>query len=91
MKEGAVRTVLHDRVVALMGGIGGLTAALPAVAQACAVCVGSSAEDQGYFWGVLFLMAMPFLVTGSVGGWLLYHHRRSRGAPLSTSGARHVD
>ena len=51
---------------------------LPGLASACAVCVGSSPEDAGYFWGVLFLMAMPFTVGGLIGGWLLYHFRRSR-------------
>lgn len=91
MKRCDGRPTLHDRVSAFMGGIGGLTVALPAVAHACAVCVGSSAEDQGYFWGVLFLMAMPFLVTGAVGGWLLYHHRRTRGTALSMSEERYVD
>jgi hypothetical protein len=38
--------------------------------------VGSSPEDVGYFWGVLFLMLMPFVVGGLLGGWLLYHYRR---------------
>jgi hypothetical protein len=40
--------------------------------------VGSSPEDVGYFWGVLFLMAMPFVVGGLLGGWLLYHYRYRR-------------
>ena len=57
-------------------GSGLLVSALPTLAQACAVCVGSSPEDAGYFWGVLFLMAMPFAVGGLVGGWLWYHYRR---------------
>jgi hypothetical protein len=43
---------------------------LPGLAHACAVCVGASPEDAGYFWGVLFLMAMPFTVGGLIGGWL---------------------
>jgi hypothetical protein len=57
-------------------GSGLLVSALPTLAQACAVCVGSSPEDAGYFWGVLFLMAMPFAVGGLIGGWLWYHYRR---------------
>jgi len=57
-------------------GAGLLIPALPTLAQACAVCVGSSPEDAGYFWGVLFLMAMPFAVGGLIGGWLWYHYRQ---------------
>lgn len=67
-----------------------LIPALPTLAQACAVCVGSSAEDAGYFWGVLFLMAMPFAVGGLIGGWLWYHYRRGpagfvSGTPTATA------
>jgi hypothetical protein len=52
--------------------------ALPTLALACPVCVGSSPEDYGYFWGVLFLMSMPFTVGGLIGGWLIYAYRRAR-------------
>ena len=63
----------------LMLSMAGLVASLPTFAHACAVCVGSSPADAGYFWGVLFLMFMPFAVGGLIGGWLLYHFRRARG------------
>jgi hypothetical protein len=53
--------------------VGVIITLLPAVVYACAVCVGS--EEDGYFWGVLFLMAMPFIVGSSIGGWLLYSYR----------------
>lgn len=49
------------------------------LAQACAVCLGSSANDpfsRGLTWGILFLAAMPFTIVGSIGGWLLYQYRR---------------
>jgi hypothetical protein len=52
---------------------------LPATSYACAVCGGS--EDNGYFWGVLFLMSMPFAIGSFVGGWLLYHYRRPSAHP----------
>lgn len=51
----------------------------PVVAHACAVCLGSSADDpfsRGLTWGILFLAAMPFTIVGSIGGWLLYQYRR---------------
>jgi hypothetical protein len=35
-------------------------------------------EDHGYFWGVLFLMSMPFIVGSSIGGWLLYSYGRAQ-------------
>jgi hypothetical protein len=59
--------------------------ALPTTGLACAVCVGSAPEDYGYFWGVLFLMSMPFTVGGLIGGWLVYAHRRSRSRVANSS------
>src|SRR5688572_24981399 len=59
--------------------------ALPTLAQACAVCVGSSPADTGYFWGVLFLMAMPFALGGLISGWLWYHCRRGPARPPSAA------
>ena len=54
---------------------------LPMTAQACAVCLtGASANDpvtDAFNWSVLFLMAMPYTVVGSVAGWLAYTHRRA--------------
>jgi hypothetical protein len=64
-------------------GIGFIMIALTTVAHACAVCVGS--EDSGYFWGVLFLMSMPFIVGSSIGGWLLYSYRRAQPGPARSS------
>jgi hypothetical protein len=54
---------------------------LRTTAYACAVCAGG--QDQGYFWGVLFLMSMPFAVGSFVGGWLVYHYRRARGSRVT--------
>ncbi len=57
----------------------------PVAAQACPVCwIGSGSPEhdllaRGFYWGVLFLMAMPFAVAASIGGWLWYAHRRGRG------------
>jgi hypothetical protein len=65
--------------------VGMITLTLPTLAQACAVCVGSSPEDAGYFWGVLFLMSMPFAVAGLIGGWVWYHFRRGADGPISTT------
>lgn len=57
---------------------------IPALAGACAVCwIGASSPDhdalaRGFYWGLLFLMAMPFAVVGSIAGWLFYTHRKDR-------------
>jgi hypothetical protein len=56
---------------------------LPTLAQACAVCGG--AEDNGYFWGVLFLMSMPFAVGSFIGGWVLYSYRRAQTGFVSSA------
>jgi copper transport protein len=34
--------------------------------------------DLGFHWSTLFLMAMPYVIVGSLGGWLLYMHRRAK-------------
>jgi hypothetical protein len=59
--------------------VGLMSFILPTASYACAVCGG--AEDSGYFWGVLFLMAMPFAVGSFVGGWLLFNYRHASSAP----------
>jgi len=66
-------------------GIGIIAISIPTLAMACAVCMGSSPADQGYFWGILFLMSMPFTVAGLVGSWLVYAYRRGQRGVLTTS------
>lgn len=83
------RTVLAALLLAAAAGV--LMAAGPA--QACAVCGhGPGQPDpmgRGYYWGILFMMAMPFSIAGAFGGWLAYLHWRARpGASLRTVGAR---
>jgi Ni/Fe-hydrogenase subunit HybB-like protein len=69
-------------ILAALLGMGLILSAFPMLAHACAVCGG--AEDNGYFWGVLFLMSMPFTVGGLIGGWLLYSYRRTQHVPLTS-------
>jgi hypothetical protein len=71
--------------LAILLGSGLSALALPTTGLACAVCVGSSPGDYGYFWGVLFLMSMPFTVGGLIGGWLVYVYRRSRSQLTNSS------
>jgi hypothetical protein len=83
-----MRSGLRDVSAALTLGIGFIISAIPASAMACAVCVGSSPADRGYFWGILFLMAMPFTVGGAIGGWLVYTYWRGHRDRFTTSAAR---
>jgi hypothetical protein len=66
----------------LFGSVAGWAGTLAGacLANACAVCVTGGANDpsaDGYNWSVLFLMATPYVVAGSVAGWLVYAYRRA--------------
>jgi|SRR3990172_2442513 len=54
-------------------------AAMPALAHACAVCLtgDGDATADAFNWSVLFLMATPYTVVGSIAGWLVYKYRRA--------------
>jgi hypothetical protein len=59
----------------------GLTALIanPLTIQACSVCV-TGADDptaDAFNWSVLFLMATPYLVVGSIAGGLFLAYRRA--------------
>lgn len=67
----------RDRVLTVGLSIAALV--LPAAAHACAVCGLDPGDPRGHglFWSILFLMAMPFAVAGTIGGWLFYTKRRA--------------
>jgi hypothetical protein len=88
MRGVGMQSASRGAAAALTLGIGLIAVAIPTWAMACAVCVGSSPADRGYFWGILFLMAMPFTVGGVIGGWLVYTYRRGHRDPLTTSAAK---
>lgn len=61
--------------VVLMGG--------EALAQGCAMCqtLFPSANEQvaqGMLRSAFFLMSMPFVVFGSIGGWIAYRYWKTR-------------
>jgi len=70
----------------------GLSASLwSELAYACAMCQavlprGDDPLARGLFWSVLILLTAPFVVTGAIGGWVYYHHRKS----LSSEHAPHT-
>ena len=56
--------------------------ALPAGAQACAMCGSALSNDplgRAFSWSILFMMAVPYTVIGAAGAWLYYMHRRAPG------------
>lgn len=54
---------------------------VPAVASACAVCLGGADGNDpvadAFNWSVLFLMAMPYTILFSVIGFFFYSYRRA--------------
>jgi hypothetical protein len=49
-------------------------------AQACAMCGSALTNDplgRAFSWSILFLMAAPYALVGTVGGWLFLIHRRA--------------
>jgi hypothetical protein len=78
-----MRQVWCTAIEGVLLGMGLISTVLPTAAFACAVCGG--AEENGYFWGMLFLMSMPFTVGSLVGGWLLYSYRRAHVGPAPST------
>jgi hypothetical protein len=74
---------------ALLGLVGAALAALPtdALAQGCAMC---STYLQGRTdpltsalnTSILFMVSMPYVIVGTVGGWIYFASRRRRDAAL---------
>jgi len=65
-------------------------------AQGCAMCgtVGNGPDDplvKGMFRSIMFLVAMPFAVVGSIGGWLAYNSRRTVSGTELDSGSAPID
>jgi multidrug resistance efflux pump len=67
----------------------------PAAAQGCAMCqtvLPNAAEPiaRGMFWCVLLLLAAPFVVSASIGGWLFYQYWRHQQSTRKQSLAAEV-
>ena len=62
-------------------GIMALALLIPAVVEACPSC--KTIDDpivQGFKWSILFLMAMPYIVAGLIGGGVFYVYYRTHRA-----------
>jgi hypothetical protein len=65
-------------ITAIIALLAALFARLPLL-DACAVCLtgaGGSVADA-YDWSVLFLLSTPYLVVGTIAGFLAYAYRRA--------------
>lgn len=70
------------RIVAAAVSAGALAPA-QSFAQGCAMCAtylsnGQDPRSEAFKISILFLMAMPFVVVGSAGAWILWMYRRNR-------------
>jgi hypothetical protein len=79
-----VRYGVRKRFLLLAAGVLVVAAAVgalaPVDAHACSVCWDLSSNDlssRAISWSILFLMAMPFTIVGSIGGWLVYKYRHA--------------
>jgi hypothetical protein len=56
------------------------------LAQGCSMCAtylsGNDPRSDAFKVSIMFLMAMPFVVVGCAGGWILWMYRRQRRQPL---------
>ncbi len=68
--------------------------AVASVAEACPGCKQALAEGdsgqnvaKGYFWSILFMMAMPFTIVGTFGTCAYFQVRRARSQTESLANA----
>jgi hypothetical protein len=63
-------------------------AAGDALAQSCAMCTSSFGENdplsRAISWSILFMMAMPYTIFGTIAGLLFWSHRRGSGRRRAT-------
>jgi hypothetical protein len=77
--------MMMGQKISLGPRLAGLALSLaPALADACSVCLTGEGDPSAnaFNWSVLFLMATPYAVVGSIAGWLFYRHRRAAAKPI---------
>ena len=80
------------RYFLLIVGVTVLALLIPAAVEACPSC--KTIDDpivQGFKWSILFLMAMPYIVSGLIGGGVFYvyylaHRADNRKSPSNIKG-----
>jgi hypothetical protein len=73
----------HTRWSTALGAILSLAAVSDALAQSCAMCASSFGVNdpvtKAFNWSIIFLMAAPYTLVATVGGWLFFTYRRAAG------------
>lgn len=67
------------RCTVLALGLVAAVSLLSTEALGCPTCRTALSGDplaRGIYWSILLMGAMPFVLIGSIGGWLIYMHRR---------------
>jgi len=82
MKHGGERRVPRRLWQAVLA-VSAVLTPLPSFAQGCAMCAtylanGNDPRAEAFKISIMFLMAMPFVVVASAGGWIVWMHRRAR-------------
>ena len=74
-----VKKAMRQRIIFGLVSVWTAYFSMPTLAYACSVCwAGDTGPTADAFnWSVIFLMAAPYTVVGSIAGWLFYTHRRS--------------
>ena len=77
---------MKPKILSILIAVLGLLAYFPAAASACAVCWAGDGgpADNAFNWSVLFLMAAPYTVVGSIAAGLFLAYRRSAANPAKT-------
>jgi hypothetical protein len=76
------------RLVAACAAVAVLAPASPVFAQSCAMCASSFGQNdpmtRAFSWSILFLMATPYTIVGTIGAFLFFMHRRTPGRRRGT-------
>jgi hypothetical protein len=74
---------LGPRLAAAIAAVPALLLAADALAQSCAMCGSSFGENdpvsRAFSWSILFMMAAPYTIVGTIAAILFYLHRRAPG------------
>jgi heme/copper-type cytochrome/quinol oxidase subunit 2 len=89
MTRGKQCSMIRSCLTALL-----LVLAVSAVAYGCPNCKDAMGGDpaqagliRGFFWSILFMVSMPFLIFGGVGGYFYWEVCRARRATAGLSAA----
>jgi hypothetical protein len=52
----------------------------PSIASACTVCFGGASDNlqRGFYWGVVFLGALPFMMIAWFVSYIVYQSRKNK-------------